>query len=355
MVGRAREDDAWIVVVHLHALDDGLDRIAFAVEVVGNLLRLGEYQLVLLVVEDQHLLLPHLIDLAGDDLADLLRVFLVEAGFFEVEDARCEVLAQRQHGPAAERFEPHLIGVLVADLVGGVDGLHLRHGDLHLRILDRTVFHHDAVAPDFEVALLGVDDHVEVVVRLVLFLECVAEDVLQYADHRALVDVFQLFELCKRADKIQVIHGPYLLFYIIFLDRAAAVCLFPPAAAPGWLSVAFVFRLRSSACGFIAVPGFPFRPSGSQSFVRALRCASVSRQRPSACGFPPCRVSRSVGLPDVSDSLPPTFSAASLSVALLCLLLSLPLLSLCLLLSLQPHSLLLPRLYRCGRRLAGII
>ncbi len=116
-------------------------------------------------------------------------------------------------------------------------------------------------------------------------------------------------------------------------------------------------RFPAAALGlrFSAVPDFPFRPSGSQSFVRALRCASVSRQRPSACGFPPCRVSRSVGLPDVSDSLPPTFSAASLSVALLCLLLSLPLLSLCLLLSLQPHSLLLPRLYRCGRRLAGII
>ena len=88
-------------------------------------------------------------------------------------------------------------------------------------------------------------------------------------------------------------------------------------------------RFPAAALGlrFYRRAGFPV-PSG-QSFVRALRCASVSRQRPSACGFPPCRVSRSVGLPDVSDSLPPTFFAASLSVAPLCLLLSLPLLSLC--------------------------
>ena len=125
------------------------------------------------------------------------------------------------------------------------------------------------------------------------------------------------------------------------------------------LRCASVFRLRPSACGFSAVPGFPFRPAVSRSF--GLSVASVFRLRPSACGFSavpgfpfrpdsrsfglsvvrpfsgcgprlavlsPCRVSRSVGLPDVSDSLPPTFFAASLSVAPLCLLLSLPLLSL---------------------------
>ena len=92
------------------------------------------------------------------------------------------------------------------------------------------------------------------------------------------------------------------------------------------LRCASVFRLRPSACGFSAVPGFPFRPD-SRSF-------GLSVVRPfSGCGprlavLSPCRVSRSVGLPDVSDSLPPTFFAASLSVAPLCLLLSLPLLSL---------------------------
>ena len=61
-------------------------------------------------------------------------------------------------------------------------------------------------------------------------------------------------------------------------SRLAFRCVRFPAAALG---------LR-----FYRRAGFPV-PSG-QSFVRALRCASVSRQRPSACGFPPCRVSRSV-------------------------------------------------------------
>ena len=103
--------------------------------------------------------------------------------------------------------------------------------------------------------------------------------------------------------------------------------------------------------------------------------------------FPPCRVSRSVRTVVRSGSpLCVRFPAAALGLRFyrragfpvpwgsrtsrtLCRPLSLPLLSLlplsvffslcrfslCLLLSLQPHSLLPPRLYRCGRRLAGII
>ena len=88
-------------------------------------------------------------------------------------------------------------------------------------------------------------------------------------------------------------------------------------------------RFPAAALGlrFSAVPGFPFRPDSRSFGLSVVR--PFSGCVPRLAVFPPCRVSRSVGLPDVSDSLPPTFFAASLSVAPLCLLLSLPLLSLC--------------------------
>ena len=213
LVGRTREDDARLVVVHLDRLDDGLDRVALAVEVVGDLLGLREDQLVLLVVEDQHLLFPHLVDLARDDVADLLRVFFVEAGLLQIEDARGEVLAQRQHGATAERGEFDLVGVFVSNLVGGVDGLDLRDGNLCVGVFDGVVLDDRAVAPDFEVAFLGVDDDVEILVRFILFLQRVAEDVLQHADHRRLVDVLQLFEFGKVADEIEIVH---CVLYLIF-------------------------------------------------------------------------------------------------------------------------------------------
>ncbi len=174
---------------------------------------LGQDQFVFVLVEDQHLPFPDLVDLAGDDLAHLLRIFLVEAGLLQIEDARREILTQRQHRAAAERRELDLIGILVAHLVGRIDGLHLRDGDLRVGILHLAVGHHRAVAPDFEVALFGVDNHVEVFIRLVLLLQGVAENVLQHADHRALVDVFQLLEFSEVADQIQIIHVALSYFY----------------------------------------------------------------------------------------------------------------------------------------------
>ena len=212
LAGCAREDDAGLVVVHLDRLDDGFDGVALAIEIVGNLLAFGENQLVLVVVENQHLLFPDLVNLAGDDFADFLGILLVKVGLFEVEDARSEVLPERQDGTAPERRELDFIGILVADLVGGVDGLDLRNGDLRIGILDGSVLDDRAVAPDFEVALLGVDDDVEILVALVLLLQGVAEDVLQHADHGGLVDVLQLLELGEVADKIEIVHGVIVCF-----------------------------------------------------------------------------------------------------------------------------------------------
>ena len=63
------------------------------------------------------------------------------------------------------------------------------------------------------VAFLGVDDDVEILVRFILFLQRVAEDVLQHADHRRLVDVLQLFEFGKVADEIEIVH---CVLYLIF-------------------------------------------------------------------------------------------------------------------------------------------
>ena len=189
------------------------DGVALAVEIVGYLLRLGQNQLVLLVVENQHLFFPYLINFAGDDLADLFRILLVKAGLLQIENARGEVLAQRQHGATAERGEFDLVGVFVSNLVGGVDGLDLRDGNLCVGVFDGVVLDDRAVAPDFEVAFLGVDDDVEILVRFILFLQRVAEDVLQHADHRRLVDVLQLFEFGKVADEIEIVH---CVLYLIF-------------------------------------------------------------------------------------------------------------------------------------------
>ena len=71
---RDRMMRGWLLFISTD-LTIAFDGVALAVEVVGDLLGLGEDQLVFLVVEDQHLFLPNLVNLARDDLADLLRIF----------------------------------------------------------------------------------------------------------------------------------------------------------------------------------------------------------------------------------------------------------------------------------------
>ena len=180
--------------------------IAFAEKVARNLLGLGQHQLVVVVVQYQYLLLPHLIDLAGDDFADLLGILVEQVGLLEVHDPGGQVLSERQHGATAEVRELDLLGHLLAHFVRGVDLAGIRKRDLLVRILDRPVLDDRAVAPYFEIPFLGIDDHVEVLVRFVGLDQQMTKNVLENADHRALVDVFKLFEFRESAYEIEIIH-----------------------------------------------------------------------------------------------------------------------------------------------------
>ena len=188
---RAGEDDDRAVVAHLHLGYDGPDGVAFAEEVARYLFALRKYQFVVLVVEHEYLLFPHLIDLARDYLAHAFAVLLEQVGFFEIEDAGGEVLAQRKHCAASERIEFYLVGHLFAHFVGFVEFAGVRNGYLLVGVLHLAVLHDDAVAPDFEVALVGIDDYVEVLIRFVSLYQQMAENILQYSYHRTLVDILK--------------------------------------------------------------------------------------------------------------------------------------------------------------------
>ena len=126
-------------------------------------LGLGHAELVAVLVQDEDLVLPGLVHLAGEDLAHLAGVLLEDIGLLDVHDPALQVLADVQDAAAAEGGEAELAGVGVADLVVVVTGLlgDLFHGDLRGGILD--FLHHLEVLVDLAVALVHVDDHVEVV------------------------------------------------------------------------------------------------------------------------------------------------------------------------------------------------
>src|SRR5690606_28704524 len=169
-------------------LDDGPEHVALPVAVLVDLALLREHQLGL-VVDDEDLLPAGLVDLPDDDLADELGVLPVDVLLLDVADLLAERLERRLHGAPPEVVDGDGLGHLVPDLVVLVDGegvalLDLGHGVLEVVVLDDL-----ADVDDLDVAVVGVEDDLEVVVGAVALLDHGAEDVLDDDLERVAVDV----------------------------------------------------------------------------------------------------------------------------------------------------------------------
>jgi len=70
-------------------------------------------------------------------------------------------------------------------------------GYLRIFILQRVIFYDGAVAPNFKVAFVGIDDNVVVFIGAEHFGQHVPERLFEYADHGRAVNVFQLLEFRK--------------------------------------------------------------------------------------------------------------------------------------------------------------
>ena len=76
--------------------------------VVGNLLTLRQMELIALIVDQQHLTLPDLINLTADHLTDTILVLLIQRVVLQFEDLRSQCLTEVQNGTTAELLEIHL-------------------------------------------------------------------------------------------------------------------------------------------------------------------------------------------------------------------------------------------------------
>ena len=133
-------------------------------EVAGNLLRLGEIELVALLVEEEGFALPGLIYFSHDDFADAVLIFIIECVVLKFEDFAGEGLAESEDGATSEVGEVDFFAHVFSGFVGGIDLTCFGEADLLVVVLNFVVGNDHSVAVDFAVALVGVDDHVEVFV-----------------------------------------------------------------------------------------------------------------------------------------------------------------------------------------------
>ena len=94
--------------------------------------------------------------------------------------------------------------MLLADLCFGVVvGTGICERDLEIGVFDFAVGHYLQVLENLHVALVGVEDYIEVFVGAEHLGQHVAERFLKHADHRGLVDVFQFFKFGELLDHIR--------------------------------------------------------------------------------------------------------------------------------------------------------
>ena len=115
----------------------------------------------------------------------------------QFEDLRSQSLTQVQDGATTKLLEVHLLTHLLTNLVVGLDLLCLAQSDLLVLILHLTIGYNHTVTVNLKVSLVGVHDHIEVLVRAKHLGDNVAETLFQHAYQCGTVNVLRLLEFLK--------------------------------------------------------------------------------------------------------------------------------------------------------------
>ena len=169
----------------------------------------------MLVVHKQRLVLPSLIDLGRDEFAFAVFIFVVQRIVLELQDFAGQGLTERQDGAAAELGEINGFAHFLADFVIGIDFAGCRQGDFLVRVSHIVIGNDFAVAIDFKVALVRVNNHVEVFVRTKDFGNHAAKAFFEHTDHCGAVYILRLLELGEGVNETQCLL--FFLCHILFL------------------------------------------------------------------------------------------------------------------------------------------
>ena len=197
-----REDDLRVLVLVVHLRYYGTNHLSLAVIIGRDLVLLRQVHLVAFLVQEEHLTLPHLIELAGNDLTDHLCVLEVEVLLLQLQDFRSQGLTQVENHTTTEGLHIDLIGKVLADFDLGVGLTCLAQRDLGLRICYIVILHYQTVTIDLQVTLVGVNDDIVVCVRAVHLCDHVTERILQHIDEGLFVNSFEVLELRKNVNQV---------------------------------------------------------------------------------------------------------------------------------------------------------
>ena len=115
----------------------------------------------------------------------------------QLEDLRSQRLAQVQDGTTAKLGKIHFLRHLLAYFVVGLNLLSLTQLDLLILILHLTIGYHHAVTVNLKVTLVGVHNHVKILVGTKHLGDDIAEAFFQHTHQCGTIDILRLFKIVK--------------------------------------------------------------------------------------------------------------------------------------------------------------
>ena len=195
-----REYNLRIIVLVVHTGNDGTYGLALAVLVAVYLFRLGKYQLVVLVVDDENLALPYLIYLARNHLTHTVLVLVVQRVVLQLKNFRCKSLTERQDSPTAKLGKVYPLADILVNLIVLSYLTCLSKAYLLVLVGHFSIGHNNTVAVNLEVALIRVNNDIKVLVTTENLGQHVAETLLKHTHERGAVDVLGLLKFPERVD-----------------------------------------------------------------------------------------------------------------------------------------------------------
>ena len=193
----ARKIDFRVAVCVVDTIDHGADLVALVVEVAGNLLRLGQQEVIFFLVHQQRFVFPRLVDFGRDEIALAILILIIYGVVFELKYLAGQRLSEGEDGAAAEILKFDVFAAVFSHFEVGFDAAGFAQRDLFVGIFHLIVSHDFAAAGDFEVTFVGIHHDGEIFVRAEDFGDDAAEAFFEHAEQSGVIDIFGLVEVSE--------------------------------------------------------------------------------------------------------------------------------------------------------------
>ena len=139
----------------------------------------------------------------------------------QLQDLGGKSLTQVQNGTTTKLLEVDFLRDFLTNLIVGLNLLCLCQRDFLVLVLHLTISNHDTVAVNLKVTLVGVHNHVEVLIRAKNLGYHITETLLKYTNQCGTINVLGLLKLLKGLYHRGALHfflcNHYILFYLYYL------------------------------------------------------------------------------------------------------------------------------------------